>query len=658
MSKLVKLIGNGVGIVSEYRASRQPNSGATSGRASENTSPAGPSGQQQTRDLYAPPGPSNQQYTSDGDDAPPVYAKVPDEQADRLIQSGQAVPVNERPGYGYPADKKSESGYVDDSDEDDSDDDINSSIYTRDTSREEYDDEKDWELDEAALPPSYEESETEQPRSMNELVGDVFAGHTMVQQTARLPCPVIIPQRRPRQKTRGFVRAYAPVLNDCGIDQDTFLRFLKSFHQASQANPIWTVLQVSAGIAGMAPSVIAMAVTTAVQIAAGAAKEVQTRARTNNYLDQMNEQLFKPRGLYALIFKYKPDQTQSRFGGSGPTVSAESIDVMTGRLVAKYDRSDSGVSQSSGLMGGMANLRVASGDVRGLVEMPQAAPLIFPDLDRAIEQQGQEGFKAKMKGASKFLGDYLDRRAQAKSVDDDPLNIEQPAPKFASKYADPNHPANSGDLAALVTGGKYNLSELKGGRREQKYERKAERRERKDDRRIRRGKSPRGDRRDDWDYDDRSGRMGGGPLGGRGRGFGGGRGGGFGGGLLGGRGRGSGGGLGGLIGGLGDRLGAEIGGRADRLGGGRDGPRDDFGRDRDAGRDMAYSRDGYGEQDMGYGGRRSGRRGGGRRNRRRQNGGPIKRMMRQDVLYLLIVNLPSDEELLAAREQLAREKSR
>ena len=43
----------------------------------------------------------------------------------------------------------------------------------------------------------------------------------------RLPCPVIVPQRRPRNKDRGFVRAYAPVLDDCGISQDVFLQFLE-----------------------------------------------------------------------------------------------------------------------------------------------------------------------------------------------------------------------------------------------------------------------------------------------------------------------------------------------------------------------------------------------------------------------------------------------
>ena len=38
-----------------------------------------------------------------------------------------------------------------------------------------------------------------------------------------LSMPVIIPERRPGFKTRGFVRAYAPVLEEAGIDQDTFI---------------------------------------------------------------------------------------------------------------------------------------------------------------------------------------------------------------------------------------------------------------------------------------------------------------------------------------------------------------------------------------------------------------------------------------------------
>jgi hypothetical protein len=52
----------------------------------------------------------------------------------------------------------------------------------------------------------------------------------------RLDCPVIIPQRRPEEKERGFIRAYAPALLDCGIDEATFLHFLDSLNQATKVS--------------------------------------------------------------------------------------------------------------------------------------------------------------------------------------------------------------------------------------------------------------------------------------------------------------------------------------------------------------------------------------------------------------------------------------
>lgn len=81
------------------------------------------------------------------------------------------------------------------------------------------------------LTDSYDETEDEEERKVKqrealarELVK--MAGHPP-ENPQRLPCPVIIPQRRPRNKDRGFVRAYAPVLRDCGIDQEVFLQFLE-----------------------------------------------------------------------------------------------------------------------------------------------------------------------------------------------------------------------------------------------------------------------------------------------------------------------------------------------------------------------------------------------------------------------------------------------
>ena len=54
----------------------------------------------------------------------------------------------------------------------------------------------------------------------------------------RLSCPIVIPQRRPGDGTRGWVRAYAPDLMTCGIDQSSFLNFLDSFNEASRVSTI------------------------------------------------------------------------------------------------------------------------------------------------------------------------------------------------------------------------------------------------------------------------------------------------------------------------------------------------------------------------------------------------------------------------------------
>ena len=52
----------------------------------------------------------------------------------------------------------------------------------------------------------------------------------------RLSCPVVVPQRRPGRKGRGFMRAYAPVLSDYDISEEFFLAFLKTFHKASMVS--------------------------------------------------------------------------------------------------------------------------------------------------------------------------------------------------------------------------------------------------------------------------------------------------------------------------------------------------------------------------------------------------------------------------------------
>lgn len=99
--------------------------------------------------------------------------------------------------------------------------------------------------------------------------------------TGRLLHPVIIPQRRPGDRLRGFVRAYAPDLMNCGIDQETWIDLLITFTRASRA-PKWMAAMNLAGGAGFAiPAHAAGAgVGIAVQIVTAIAMELKGRSQS------------------------------------------------------------------------------------------------------------------------------------------------------------------------------------------------------------------------------------------------------------------------------------------------------------------------------------------------------------------------------------------
>lgn len=81
-----------------------------------------------------------------------------------------------------------------------------------------------------------------------------------------LPCPVVIPQRRPGDKGRGFILAYAPVLEQCDIDHEVWLEFLRSCNKAVQGSPVLSAVEVAAFGVSMAPELIVMSVATAAGI--------------------------------------------------------------------------------------------------------------------------------------------------------------------------------------------------------------------------------------------------------------------------------------------------------------------------------------------------------------------------------------------------------
>lgn len=280
-----------------------------------------------------------------------------------------------------------------------------------------------WEVDEALDTDynddfSWEDGPTELPAndSMEKLVRGVmnFAPGSATNPNPgkkALPCPVIIPQRRPRKRQRGFLRAYAPALGECGIGQDEFLEFLKNFHKASKASPVFTVMFIASQGMINIPNHIMNPIGILINASATVGMEVQSRYRTNNFLDRMNQELFQPAGLYAMIVKYKTDdeieKTMPAEQNLYNMISFGNVDLDTNQSIAKYKTSSAAPKTVTSRL---QTLRVASGVTRGAVELPEACPLVFPDLDKQV-QEAPETFREKFKDASKFLSGYLDRSA-------------------------------------------------------------------------------------------------------------------------------------------------------------------------------------------------------------------------------------------------------
>src|SRR5208282_2395036 len=97
-------------------------------------------------------------------------------------------------------------------------------------------DEEQWDLDDAqdeliAELPTEHKRERDPKKITENFIGRYPAPQGYA--APKLPLPVILPQRRPKDRARGFIRAYAPDLATCGIDQDMFLDFLNTFNEAS-----------------------------------------------------------------------------------------------------------------------------------------------------------------------------------------------------------------------------------------------------------------------------------------------------------------------------------------------------------------------------------------------------------------------------------------
>ncbi|KAI9928694.1 hypothetical protein ASPWEDRAFT_103026 [Aspergillus wentii DTO 134E9] len=242
----------------------------------------------------------------------------------------------------------------------------------------------------------------------------------------RLTYPIAIPQRRPKDKKRGFIRAYAPDLQNMGINQDMWFDFIETLNEASLANPWINAINLASIAFSPLPTVISQSISMAIMVATTVAIEAQSRYRQNKALDKLNKEFFNPRGLFCLVMTWDPTSVNARTNVNVHTTIQNTIDGQ-GKMKHKFQ-------SSNGITNGMENM--------------QTAQLVFPGLDllASATDNEQKGFKEKMKRGKLFVDDYMDRKAQAKFIAENPNSHLNQAgkPKFVSKYADPTHPMHSG----------------------------------------------------------------------------------------------------------------------------------------------------------------------------------------------------------------------
>ncbi|CAD0094261.1 unnamed protein product [Aureobasidium vineae] len=311
--------------------------------------------------------------------------------------------------------------------------------------------EEAWELDEAqddliGEPGTQQPDEPTDPSTLADAFisrlppSSLTAGPSLSNE--KLPFPIIIPQRRPKDRSRGIVRAYPPILSSRNISQTTFLDFLETFNKSTQASKWIAALNLASIGTIWLPTVTSILVSMAITAATTAAMEVQGRYKTNRFLDNINKEFYMPKGLFCLVLTWNPD-----IGDAKTTVSFED---MAAKVMNEQN-------------GHLTSLHKSNGKTYGEFQWPEITPLVYPGLDALATTSGEvaQTKKASLQKKRRFVEDYMDRRAQAKFAMESPSSAlaAGPKPEFSSRFADPSHPANSGSLIALLSGGAIQMPE-------------------------------------------------------------------------------------------------------------------------------------------------------------------------------------------------------
>lgn len=357
--------------------------------------------------------------------------------------------------------------------------------------------------------------EPREPKEPKDVAKAFLQRHPFEIQTGsntKLALPVILPQRRPKDRGRGFVRAYAPVLEDVGINQETFMDLIDSFNKSLEPNPYLYAINLT-GLASMAaPEPFSMLIGASIDVLSFMTVEAHSRFKSNKFLDHVNAEFFAPRGLVCLVVTWSPntndDELVSAVALDGRPVESPPLTQQMKDIVMQKASGKESLEKFKHQF--QDNMKPS----KGTVSWPEPAPLIFPSLDEISKGNESEAKKKKkLDNAEKWLDEYMDRRGQAKWIRKNPDHSVAnmlPKPEFRSRYADPNHPASSGDVVALLTGGRWKYGRAKpaepegsGNKADSDRDSDSEKEEKKEEKEEKKKKQPE-DSSDDEEKDQRA----------------------------------------------------------------------------------------------------------------------------------------------------------
>jgi len=247
-----------------------------------------------------------------------------------------------------------------------------------------------------------------------------------------LSLPVIIPQRRPENQSRGWAVAYAPALMESGIDEATFIKFITKFNQACDTSPVLDAVNLGAFAVGFAPGIAPMVVSMAVPVAVQVAKGAQTKTQSASYLRRANAEIFEPRGLVAFVTTWEPNQTSQ----------VVTMNTQTSRQQDPYGPQ---------------------------LQLPASAPLVFRSELDMIDNQSRNRYQR----TTGFIGDYFDKRAQLEYSKQHPeLSHLTPEPQFRSRWGDPRTMGANDDAKDSRKKDKKDKKDRKDRRKDRKSKRR------------------------------------------------------------------------------------------------------------------------------------------------------------------------------------------